>query len=157
MKQITLITLVIIIAILGIAGFIFSNKQQQTVVSEELMSMPVMVYRDPNCGCCGAYANYLRNYGLAVTVEDTEDMGAIKEEYNVPRDLQSCHTAIIGDRVIEGYVSIAAVEAMFERDVSAIALPGMPVGSPGMSGVQRETLAVYSFGGEIAPTLLGKF
>ncbi len=156
MKKTILITLIVIIAALVIGGLIFSNKQQ-TVFSEELMSAPVTIYKDPNCGCCGAYASYLRSYGLTVIVEETGEMEAIKETYGVPRDLQSCHTTVIGGRVVEGHMPIAAVEAMFERGVAAIALPGMPSGSPGMPGVQWEAFAVYSFGGEVAPTLLGKF
>jgi hypothetical protein len=76
----------------------------------------------------------VEQHGYTVTVENVQDIAAVKAEYNIPRTMQSCHTAIIDGYVIEGHVPAADIERLLtERpDAVGIAVPGMPVGSPGM-------------------------
>ncbi len=109
------------------------------------------VYKSPNCGCCVGYVKELKNRGVEVEVVETEDMNSIKEQYNIPSNMQSCHTVVIGDYFIEGHVPIVAVEKLLTEkpDVDGIALPGMLSGTPGMPGVKRAPFNIYQLiGGE---------
>lgn len=95
----------------------------------------MLVYRDPECGCCEAWADIARAEGFAVTVENRADMAAVKTRYGVPDQLASCHTAVIGGYAIEGHVPMRHVARLLHdkpRDIRGIAVPGMPRGSPGM-------------------------
>lgn len=96
----------------------------------------VVVYRSPTCGCCAQYEEYLEGEGFSIQSEVTEDMDAIKDQYGVPAEAESCHTALFGDYVVEGHVPIEAIDKLLEEepDIDGIALPGMPAGSPGMGG-----------------------
>lgn len=116
----------------------------------------MMVYRDPGCGCCVAWANLARQAGYRVSVQNA-DMPAIKSRLGVPDGLASCHTAVVGGFVVEGHVPFAAVARLLaERpaDIRGIAVPGMPAGSPGMESPDsyREAFEVMAFyrGGRIA-------
>lgn len=94
----------------------------------------IKVMKDPSCGCCSAWADHLRAAGFAVDVEDTAEMNRIKARLGVPQDLASCHTAEVGGYVIEGHVPAAQIKRLLaERpEAKGLAVPGMPVGSPGM-------------------------
>ena len=72
--------------------------------------------------------------GFTVQVEDTQNRAALREQYNVPLQIQSCHTAIVDGYIIEGHVPVSEIERLLtERpDVVGLAVLGMPVGSPGM-------------------------
>ena len=95
---------------------------------------PVTVYKDPNCGCCAKWIDHIRAAGFTPTVKDTGDMDAVKTRYAVPGSLRSCHTAVVGDYVVEGHVPAADVRRMLKERpaVRGIAVGGMPMGSPGM-------------------------
>ena len=95
---------------------------------------PVTVYKDPNCGCCAKWIDHIRAAGFAPTVKDTGDMDAVKTRYAVPTALRSCHTAIVGDYVVEGHVPAPDVRRLLKErpKVRGIAVGGMPMGSPGM-------------------------
>ncbi len=98
-------------------------------------SKAIHVYRDPECGCCEAWAEIARKAGYEVTVESRADMPAIKALHGVPDELRSCHTAVAGGYAIEGHVPLKSVARLLaERpdDIRGIAVPGMPRGSPGM-------------------------
>ncbi|HET7710099.1 MAG TPA: DUF411 domain-containing protein [Sphingomicrobium sp.] len=93
------------------------------------------VYRDPSCGCCEAWARMAERAGFQVTLVDRGDMPAIKQRLGVPEALASCHTAIIGDYVIEGHVPLDAVRRLVSgkpAGIRGIAVAGMPRGTPGM-------------------------
>lgn len=92
------------------------------------------VYKSTTCGCCSKWVEHLKSHGFNVVTKDEDDMQVIKEKYNVPHSLQSCHTALIGGYVIEGHVGADVIRRLLaERpDVVGIAAPGMPIGSPGM-------------------------
>ena len=95
----------------------------------------MLVYRDPECGCCEAWADIARKAGYDVIVENRSDMTAVKAQYGVPAQLVSCHTAIIGGYAIEGHVPMQHVAKLLDgkpRNIHGIAVPGMPRGSPGM-------------------------
>ena len=95
----------------------------------------MLVYRDPECGCCETWADIARAEGYAVTVENRSDMPAVKARHGVPAELASCHTAIVGGYAIEGHVPMRHVAKLLidkPQGIRGIAVPGMPRGSPGM-------------------------
>lgn len=108
-------------------------------------SMEVTMYKSPNCGCCVQHKAYLEENGFKVKVEMTEDMEAIKEKYNIPREMQSCHTIAMGDYFVEGHMPIEAIQKLMSEkpDIDGIALPGMPSGSPGMPGPKTGPFRIY--------------
>jgi hypothetical protein len=111
-------------------------------------TLEATVYRDPNCGCCDAWVEHLRSNGFQVSVVQEPNMNAVKQEYSVPDDLVSCHTAIINGAVIEGHVPSDDIKRFLseESDAVGLAVPGMPIGSPGMeSGDVQEPFTVFSF------------
>ena len=112
----------------------------------------MLVYRDPGCGCCEAWADIARKAGYEVIVENRSDMAAVKTQYGVPADLASCHTAIIGGYAVEGHVPMRHVAKLLlekPRDIRGIAVPGMPRGSPGleMPDGSVDAFDVMAFGG----------
>jgi hypothetical protein len=94
----------------------------------------VMVYKSPTCGCCGAWIEHLEAAGFQVAVQNRPDVTPVKRRYNVPQALWSCHTAVIGDYVVEGHVPAAEIERMLSErpQILGLAVAGMPAGSPGM-------------------------
>lgn len=109
----------------------------------------VLVYKDPNCGCCDAWVDHMRAADFAVIVREVDSLDRIKEELGVPADLWSCHTATVGDYLIEGHVPAADVRRLLAEQPQGrgIAVPGMPLGSPGMEqGGHRQPYTVTLFG-----------
>lgn len=97
------------------------------------------VYRDPNCGCCKAWISHLRDNGLQVNDHVENDMAAVKERLGVPHRLGSCHTGLIDGKFVEGHVPARDVLRLRERaDLIGAAVPGMPIGSPGMEMGDRQ-------------------
>ena len=76
----------------------------------------------------------------------TDNLDEVKDRFDIPQDMRSCHTSVIGDYYIEGHVPVAAIEKLLaeQPDVDGIALPGMPSGSPGMTGEQQAPFVIYA-------------
>lgn len=108
---------------------------------------PMVVYKDPNCGCCKAWVEIMQQSGFEVSARDTANMPAIKTRYFVPAKVHSCHTAIVGGYVVEGHVPADLIrKALAEKPpVVGLAVPGMPMGSPGMEGARKDAYDVLSF------------
>lgn len=106
------------------------------------------LYKSPQCGCCEAYADYLRENGFEVTVEPTHDLPLLKRQYGVPSALEGCHTTLVDGYVVDGHVPIRALLRMLtERPaIKGISLPGMPAGSPGMFGEKAGPFTIYEIG-----------
>ena len=106
--------------------------------SEEMKTAstdPVLeVYKSPTCGCCGAWVDHMKENGYQVVVHEQQNLQSIKEKAGILPGQGSCHTAFIGDYVIEGHVPASDVDRLLaERpDAKGLTVPGMPVGSPGM-------------------------
>ncbi len=97
------------------------------------------VYRDPNCGCCTEWIEHLTDNGFTVNDHLETDMGSVKRELGVPQELASCHTGVIDGKFVEGHVPAADIFEMQKRpDLLGVAVPGMPVGSPGMEMGDRK-------------------
>lgn len=117
-----------------------------------------VVYKSPTCGCCTGWVAYLEQNGYKVTTHTTDDVDIIKDKWGVPDEVRSCHTAKIGGYVIEGHVPVEAIDKLLadKPKVTGIASPGMPSGSPGMSG-PKEPNVVVSFGGGGKPQVVGTY
>ncbi|MEE1925370.1 DUF411 domain-containing protein [Pseudomonas sp. 148P] len=91
------------------------------------------VYRDPNCGCCKEWITHLRDNGFTVNDHVEPNMSAVKQKLGVAPRLASCHTGVINGQFIEGHVPAEQIAVLGKRpDLKGIAVPGMPMGSPGM-------------------------
>lgn len=97
--------------------------------------IPVEVWKDPNCGCCQDWVVHMEHNGFAVTVHDTGN-SAVRARLGIPARLGSCHTALVEGYALEGHVPAADVHKLLKQKPKAlgIAVPCMPVGSPGMDG-----------------------
>lgn len=117
-------------------------------------SVPIVltIYKDPSCGCCGKWVEHLTANGYKPKVVDRTDMDAFKTELGVPQALRSCHTAVFGPFWIEGHVPAADMRklmATHPAGVVGLAVPGMPLGSPGMENGRRDkydVIALHSGG-----------
>jgi hypothetical protein len=107
----------------------------------------VVVYKDPDCGCCKAWVSHLEKNGFHVTTHDTRDMASVKQGIGVPPALQSCHTALVNGYVIEGHVSASDIRRLLasKPKIAGLAVPGMPAGSPGMEGMTKQSYDVIAF------------
>ena len=96
---------------------------------------PLQVWKDPDCGCCNDWVAYLRADGFTVQTFDTGNT-AVRARLGLPTRFGSCHTGLIGGYVIEGHVNAREIRRLLAEKPQAIglAVPGMPVGSPGMDG-----------------------
>jgi hypothetical protein len=108
------------------------------------------LFKQPYCGCCDGHADHLRQNGFDVTVQQTENPSSIKKRYRIPQQFEGCHTTIIDGYVVEGHVPASIVRRLLKERpaVRGISLPGMPDGSPGMTGEKKEPFVVYSFGND---------
>lgn len=109
--------------------------------------IPIKVYKDPNCGCCKAWVKHLEANGFKVETMDMPDMSMVKQKYGVKSELEACHTAIVGDYVVEGHVPADVIKQMLKDKpaIAGVAVPGMPQGSPGMESSTKERYNVLTF------------
>ena len=98
-------------------------------------TLEMTVYRSPSCGCCGVWIEHVKKHGFKVKDIKTEEMEAIKQKYNVPAELVSCHTTIIDGYVMEGHIPADDIKRFLSQkpdNFVGLAVPGMPIGTPGM-------------------------
>jgi hypothetical protein len=107
----------------------------------------ITVYKDPSCGCCKNWIEHLKKHGYAVDAKDTPTMAEVKRTLGVPDALTSCHTAVVNGYLIEGHVPAADIARLLKQKpkVVGLAVPGMPMGSPGMEGPTKQHYQVLSF------------
>lgn len=121
----------------------------------------IVVYKDPNCGCCGAWAARMTAAGFSVETRIETRMNLIKARHGVPDDLVSCHTALVEGYVIEGHVPAEAIAKLLaERPkLAGLSVPGMPVGSPGMevAGEKPDPFRVIGFAPGAAPIVFADY
>ena len=110
-------------------------------------SAEVVVYKSPTCGCCQKWINHLKENGFSVEVHNRRNLNPVKLELGVPRNLQSCHTAKVEGYVIEGHVPANVIARLLKEkpDTKGLAVPGMPMGSPGMEGPWKDSYEIISF------------
>lgn len=107
----------------------------------------MVVYKDPNCGCCHAWADAMKKAGFSVMAEDVDDLDAVKKRFAIPADMQGCHTAVVAGYYLEGHVPLDAVTRLLAEkpEIAGLAVPGMPTGSLGMGddpGASYDVMAV---------------
>jgi len=109
--------------------------------------LAMTVYKSPTCGCCAKWVEHIKKAGFAVTVKDMPNVGEVKYARGVPAELASCHTAVVGNYVIEGHVPADVVQKLLKEKpaVAGLAVGGMPMGSPGMEGSYTDRYDVVAF------------
>lgn len=108
----------------------------------------ITVYAAPNCSCCRNWMRYLQISGFRVDPEFSPDMEDVKSQLGIPMKLEACHSAVVGGYLIEGHVPAEDIARLLRErpPIRGLAVPGMPVGSPGMEhGSDREHYNVYAF------------
>ena len=112
-----------------------------------LAPVAITVYKDAGCGCCKAWVTHLEQNGFRATAHDVASMAEIKANLGVPAALHSCHTAVVGGYAIEGHVPADLVHRLLRErpKVAGLAVPGMPMGSPGMEGGRKDPYDVLTF------------
>ena len=138
----------IIILILSVSlfySFNFIEDKKNALANINNKKLSVEVFKTPSCGCCYGYVLFLEKEKFNVKQTDMRSLHSIKQKYNIPLEMQSCHTTIIGKYFIEGHVPLEAVNKLLKEqpDIDGIALPGMPIGTPGMPGKKEDPFVVY--------------
>ncbi len=129
-----------------IMGSSYAVAEEADVSGNE--SVEIQVYRSPTCGCCEKWVQHLKDNQFIVKDHLSDNMQSIKDKYGVPRNLASCHTAIVNGYVIEGHVPAGDIKRLLKMKskVSGISVPGMPSGTPGMEmGGRKDSYQVISF------------
>lgn len=120
----------------GAAALALVSARSGFAQQRATQALPAMtVYKSPSCGCCHNWVTHVRTAGFAVREVNTDDLASVKREAGIPARLASCHTVMVGGFVVEGHVPADDVKKLL-RDkpagVRGLAVPGMPIGSPGM-------------------------
>jgi hypothetical protein len=126
-------------ALLALLSAIAAPVLAQTPAAE------VEVFKSPTCGCCNDWIEHLQAAGFRVKANDVADTGRYRARYGMPARLGSCHTAVVAGYVIEGHVPAREIRRLLRERPKALglAVPGMPIGSPGMDGP--------AYGGQVDP------
>jgi hypothetical protein len=127
-----------------------SRAETGTAHQSQAPAAEMVVYKSPTCGCCSAWVDHMRENGFEVEPVDLPvyaELSAQKAEQGVPPELESCHTAVVEGYVIEGHVPAEVVSRLLRErpDIKGLAVPGMPVGSPGMEGPNPQPYDVIAF------------
>jgi hypothetical protein len=118
----------------------------------------VTLYKNPQCSCCEGYAAYLRENGFEVDVKPTNDLAEISQKAGVPEDMQGCHTSFMDGYVIDGHVPVEVIQKLLSErpKIAGVTLPGMPEGSPGMTGRKRGPFVIYAVSKDAPPVVYAK-
>jgi hypothetical protein len=138
----------VFLAFLLVAGLAWSGSVWLEAQTSAGAKPQLTVYKSPTCGCCSLWIEHMKSNGFEVKSFDVDDIDAVKRERGVPAPAASCHTGIVNGYIVEGHVPADAVLKMLKDkpDIKGIAVPGMPVGSPGMEvpGGQKQAYAIVS-------------
>ena len=132
-------------------GYVSSDN---TAMAEE-----IMVYKSPTCGCCKKWVAHLEKEGFTVKTKNIANLQPIKDEHGVQRQFQSCHTAKIGKYFVEGHVPAKDIKKLLndKPDIKGLAVPGMPMGSPGMEGPRNDRYDVIAVGNNNKATVYSSY
>lgn len=135
-KVLITIFFVITLLIAGCSSAVDDNIKESNSMKLDSSNNKITVYKSPSCGCCNGHIEEYERLGFEVKVVEMVDLSPIKDKYNIPSYMQSCHTAVWGEYFIEGHVPSQAIEKLVNEkpDIKGISLPGMPSGTPGMPG-----------------------
>ncbi len=129
-----------LVTALTVAGVVVAAQTTPTLPT-------VLVYKTPTCGCCTKWVEHLQAAGFTVETQHRDDLTPIRQANKVPPTATSCHTALVGSYVVEGHVPAVDVKRLLAEKpkVKGIAVPGMPIGSPGMEGGTPQKYNTLSF------------
>lgn len=110
-------------------------------------TIDAVMYKNPQCSCCEAYAAYLEQNGFKVDIKPVNNLSQISGDAGVPADREGCHTLMVDGYVVDGLVPVDIVKKLLtERPaITGITLAGMPTGAPGMGGEKDGTWTIYAF------------
>ena len=117
-----------------------------TTSGHAVESQKATLYKTPECSCCESYAAYLRENGFEVATKATSNLSEVSRKAGVPAKLQGCHTMFVDGYVVDGHVPVNIIRKMLSErpTIAGITLPGMPQGSPGMTGRKTGEFTVYA-------------
>ena len=143
-NNLTKIIYITILTILFLYILNFVTDKNEALANVENKQI-VEVFKSPSCGCCNGYVLFLEKENFKVKQTDLESIHPIKQKYAIPLEMQSCHTTIIDKYFIEGHVPLKAINKLLKErpDIDGLALPGMPIGTPGMPGDKEEPYVIY--------------
>jgi hypothetical protein len=131
---------IVVAVLMLVSGAAWAQRDQKPTID---------VFKTSTCGCCKIWVEHLRSSGFTVKTTDVEDLSGIKAKHGVPSKLQSCHTGVVDGYVVEGHVPAADIHRILKErpKVAGLAVPGMPIGSPGMEvkGVTPQPFDVMAF------------
>jgi len=132
--------IIVLTAVFGVAIFLGLNLQLAATVH----AADIVVYKSATCKCCSKWVTHLENSGFSVKAVDRQDMPKVKKNFGVKQQYQSCHTAKVGKYFIEGHVPASDIKMLIKEkpDAIGLAVPGMPMGSPGMEGHRKDRYSV---------------
>lgn len=110
-----------------------------------LAAGPVInVYKTATCGCCSAWIDHLKSNGFEVVAHNVDDPGTVRAKFGIAEQYGSCHTGVVNGYAIEGHVPAASIRKLLKEKprASGLAVPGMPMGSPGMEGHRKDAYDV---------------
>ena len=142
-------TFLLMVALTACQSDAKTGSTDNTNVSSTFHETEITVYKSPTCGCCKEWVTYLEEEGFEVTAIDHDDVDAIKAKFGLPDPkLKSCHTAIVGDYIVEGHVPANDIKRLLKtkpKNIRGLSAPGMPTMSPGMASRTPKDYAVLSF------------
>ncbi|MEH1855321.1 MAG: DUF411 domain-containing protein [Nostoc sp.] len=142
------------------AQLVSSRGIQDQQIPLKPTALNATVYHSPDCNCCGGWIDHLKAQGFKITDFSTSDIETVKQKYNVPDNLSSCHTAIVNGYVIEGHVPADDIKRLLQEkpNVIGLSVPQMPVGTPGMEmGNRKDPFSVLSFDRQDSVALFNKY
>jgi hypothetical protein len=125
----------------NLLSFVAAAAASMSLPALARTSLPqVDVYKNPDCGCCGAWVEHLKTAGFLVKVHETADTSAVRKKHGIPDEFGSCHTGVVAGYALEGHVPAQDVKRLLAQKPPAagLSVPGMPVGSPGMEVGSRK-------------------
>jgi hypothetical protein len=137
-------------ATLGGAAVALATRAERALALPSVKPVRMTVYKTPMCGCCRVWVDHARSglAGYEIKTVDLDDLTEVKTRLGVPSSLQSCHTAVSGPYVFEGHVPADLIKRFLAERPKAVglAVPGMPLGSPGMEvGGRKDPYDVILF------------
>lgn len=145
-KKIAIVSLLFLFVAGGIAFGILNYSPGATQLASE--KQEITVFYSPTCSCCVQYLSYLKRNGFEVLEEkEMAKRMDLLEKYQIPDEMTSCHTSLVGDYFVEGHMPVEIIKKLLEEKpkIDGIALPGMPQGSPGMEGFKTGKWTIYGF------------
>jgi len=144
--------LLIAISFVVISSLAFQN-------TKSVSAADIIVYKSPTCGCCKKWVKYLEGAGFNVKSVNKTNMSPIKSKFDVKKQYQSCHTAKVGEYFIEGHVPASDIKKLLKQNpnVKGLAVPGMPMGSPGMEGHRKDRYSVLLINNKNKSTVFSEY